>query len=176
MAFNGAVENAIKSGDTSGISPVALSNTDYGNSNNAISPLANPLVSNYLKYNTYGYSPETIANAKAALEAAKKNQTSATTAPVSPNNSAAKNAGSIAANSNNPADMAAYLSALDNQWGAAINAQNAANAAQQALNGRTPGNAVDDGSGTQTQNPGQVPQGGGDGGSGYGGGSGGGRF
>ena len=49
MAFNGAVENAVKSGDTSGISPVALSNTDYGNSNNAISPLANPLVQNFAR-------------------------------------------------------------------------------------------------------------------------------
>lgn len=124
--------------------------------------------------NNYGYSADTIARAKAALEAAKQNQTGGTMANTSPNNTAAQNANLIAGASSNPADAAAYLSALDNAWAVTQNANAAAQAAQQALNGTKPGNAVDDGSapsGDGSQNSGGT--GGGTGGSG-GGGSGGG--
>lgn len=124
--------------------------------------------------NNYGYSADTIARAKAALEAAKQNQTGGTKANTSPNNTAAQNANLIAGASSNPADAAAYLSALDNAWAVTQNARAAEQAAKQALDGVKPGNAVDDGSGASnggSQNSGGTGgAGGSSGGGGYSGG------
>jgi len=79
-------------------------------------------------------------------------------------------------NSANPADLAAYMNALDNAWAATQNARAAEQAAKQALNGTKPGSTVDDSSPTPKAENSTPPADGSANGGWYGGGSGGGGY